>query len=381
VGEDALIDKALAAVREGEPEDARLALVEALREHPGRTDLVHALAVIQLQLGLPEQALALMAEAEKLARTRAEPSDVAILPQLLLVRGAAHEDLYQAAEAEAAYRQILQDDPAHPLATQGLGHLLLAWGRTEDGLAMLQSAIDAGADDPDFLAASTSLIEAIRHFISEDVHPKNFIEAHRGSYVAFFDHHADEMAEKGWIAEAARMLRREDGEMVAIIPEGARPYAAMRVDLVDPSTGKAGLVGDQPMIVALAGHEALAHAPLVSDWPQQPFPVWVSSQCPWDQLPIAIRFDAGDPIAQADPTIGDWYTAGYEGNFGSTDRGRFHYISDPQALDERTVLFHVDCGRAEHLAIEDLIKRLSVLHCQHPIASLLIGRGFVPEQP
>jgi hypothetical protein len=42
------------------------------------------------------------------------------------------------------------------------------------------------------------------------------------------------------------------------------------------------------------------------------------------------------------------------------------------------VLYTVDCGRAEHLAIEDLIKRLSVLHSSQPIASLLIGRGFVP---
>jgi len=106
--------------------------------------------------------------------------------------------------------------------------------------------------------------------------------------------------------------------------------------------------------------------------------VWVSSQCPWDQLPIAIRFDEGDPVAQADPTIGDWYTAGFDGAFGSTDRGRFHYISDAQAVDERTVLYHVDCGRAEHNCVEDLLKRLDVLSGKHPIAAVLIGRGFVP---
>ena len=166
--------------------------------------------------------------------------------------------------------------------------------------------------------------------------------------------------------------------MVNSIPDGSQPYAAVRVDLVDPTTGQAGLVGDQPMIVALAGHETLAHAPVVSDWPDQPFPVWVSSQCPWDQLPIAIRFDEGDPVAQADPTIGDWYTAGFDGAFGSTDRGRFHYISDAQAVDERTVLYHVDCGRAEHNCVEELLKRLDVLSGKHPIAAVLIGRGFVP---
>ena len=379
MAEDALIEKAFTAVREGEPEEAKLALVEALREHPGRIDLVHALAVVQLQLGLPDQAVALMREAEKLARARGEANDLVILPQLLLVRGAAHEELYDAAGAQTAYQEILAETPDHPLATQGLGHLLLGWGRVEDGLSLLQSAVDSGADDPQFLEASTTLISAVQAFISADIHPKNFIEAHRGSYVEFFDHHANEMAQKGWIAEAARMRRDESGELVNMIPDGARPYAAMRVDLVDPSTGQAGLVGDQPMIVALAGHEALAHAPIVTDWPGQDFPVWVSSQCPWDQLPITIRFDSGDAVAQADPTMGDWYTAGFDGAFGSTDRGRFHYISDPTPIDEHTVLYHLDCGRAEHQAIEDLLKRLSVLHSQHPIASMLIGRGFVPQ--
>ena len=181
MADDALIEKALAACREGDPEAAKLALVEALREHPGRLDLVHALAVVQLQLGLPDQTLMLTEEAEKLARTRADPNDLTILPQLMLVRGAAYEECYDAAGAEASYQTILQDDPQHPLATQGLGHLLLSWGRIEDGLALLQSAVDAGADDPEFLKATTTLIEAVKHFVSEDVHPKMFIEAHRGS--------------------------------------------------------------------------------------------------------------------------------------------------------------------------------------------------------
>ena len=378
MSDNPLIEKALEAVREGEPEAAKLALVEALREHPDRIDLVHALAVVQLQMGQPEQALALMTEACKLARNRGTPQDLTIIPQLILVQGAAQEELYDAAGAEQSYRQILSEAPGHPLAAQGLGHLLLSWGRVDEGLQLLESVIDGAADDPEFLDASTALVGAVRGFIGDDVHPKQFIEAHRGSYVEFFDHHAKQMEEKGWIAEAARMRRREDGELENMLPEGARPYAAMRVDLVDPSTGQAGLVGDQPMVVALAGHEAMAHAPIVMDWPRQNFPVWVSSQCPWDQLPIAIRFDSGDPIEQADPTLGDWYTAGFDGTFGSTDRGRFHYISDPAAVGDHTVLYTVDCGRAEHLAIEDLIKRLSVLHSSQPIASLLIGRGFVP---
>ncbi|MBK9370442.1 MAG: hypothetical protein IPN01_29815 [Deltaproteobacteria bacterium] len=51
------------------------------------------------------------------------------------------------------------------------------------------------------------------------------------------------------------MRRAPDGRLVPSILDGARPYAGVRVDLVDPSTGRAGQVGDQPMVVAVAGLE------------------------------------------------------------------------------------------------------------------------------
>ena len=91
-----------------------------------------------------------------------------------------------------------------------------------------------------------------------------------------------------------------------------------------------------------------------------------------------IQFESGDAIAQADPTIGDWYTAGYDGAFGATDVGRLHYISDPEALGDHGVLYHVDCGRSELTAIDDLRRRLMVLHESHPITCVVIGRGFLP---
>ena len=75
------------------------------------------------------------------------------------------------------------------------------------------------------------------------------MDAHRGSYVEFFNHHASEMAAKGWIAEAARMRKDDEGNLVPVIAEGARPYAGTRVDLVDPQTGQAGLVGEQPIVL------------------------------------------------------------------------------------------------------------------------------------
>jgi len=375
-----MIDAALAAVKDGSPEEARDALIAALREHPDRLDLVHALGVTVLRLGEPAWAHQLVIEAEGLAKQRSTERDLTLLPQLVLTRAAALEEMADPAGAVAAYREVLSNAADHPLALQGLGHLLLAWGRIDDGLAQLQEAIDTQTDTAEFLEATQALVDGVKHFVSEDVHPRGFLDAHRGGYCEFFNHHANEMAKQGWIAEAAKMKRDEDGNVVPSIPEGARPYAAIRVDLVDPSTGQAGLVGDQPMIVALAGHEVLSRAPVITDWPDQPFPVWVSSQCPWDQLPIAIRFADGDGIASADPTIGDWYTAGFDGAFGTTDRGRFHYISDPAELGPSTVLYHVDCGRAEVSALDDLLKRLGVLHSTHPIDAVLIGRGFVPPR-
>jgi tetratricopeptide (TPR) repeat protein len=380
LSESNVIENALEAVKSGDPEKAREALMAALTEHPERLDLVHALAVTELQLGRPEFALDLVTKAMAVARERDLEEDRHLLPQLLLARGAACEELSDPKGAQESYETVLSAAPEHPLALQGLGHLLLAWGQTDKGLEVLQTAVDAGTDDPEFTAATETLIGAVRAFVSDDVHPKMFIEAHRGSYVEFFDYHAEKMDEEGWIAEAARMKKDEAGEMVMSIPDGARPYAAIRVDLVDPATGQAGLVGDHPMVVALSGYEPLAHAPVLGDWPGQDMAVWVSSQCPWDQLPIVIAFESGDAVAQADPTIGDWYSAGFDGDFGTTDRGRLHYISDPDPCAKHTVRYHVDCGRAEHSAIEDLLQRLSVLHQTHPIRGVLIGRGFVPIQ-
>ena len=379
MSEPMVVKKALEAVRGDDLEEARGALMEALTEYPERLDLVHTLAIIELQVGRPDHALDLTQKASALALERRDPGDLELLPLLLLAQGAAHEELNQPAQSLQAYEAILSDHPGHPLAAQGKGHLLLAWGQLERGLETLQAVVDAGADDPRFIEASQKLIAGVRAFLDADLHPSNFADAHRGSYEAFFSHHADQQAAEGWIAEAARMRRGEDGQMVPVIEDGARPYAGTRVDLVDPSTGQAALVGDQPMVVAVAGHEVIAQAPIVFAWPGQDFPAYGSSQMPWNLLHITIQFESADPVAAADPTVGDWYTAGFDGQFGAPDRGRFHSITDPMQIGPHTVRYDLDCGRAEVTAIEDLLKRLNVLHGEHPIAGVLIGRGFIPS--
>ncbi len=377
---DPYADAALKALQEGDPDKARKALKRALKEAPHRLDLRHALAITLMRGGEISAALEQLDAALAAAREQADETAATMMPQLLLARAAACEDSYQPRAAEAAYREVLVHEAGNPRALQGLGHLLLAWGRLEEGLALLRGYIAAGGDGPEYVDAAQGFISAVSRFVDEDLHPRNFLEAHRGSYVEFFDHHAERMEAQGWIAEAARMQRLPDGSIVPVIPDGARPYAAVRIDLVDPSTGQPGQVGDQPMVVALAGYEPLSQAMVLVDWPELPFPVWVSSICPWDQLPVQVLFGYdSDPVQAIDPIIGDWYTAGYNGEYGDTDRGRFHYISDPERIGPRSVLYHVDCGRAELRSIDDLLKRLEILHAPYRIEAVLLGRGFLPE--
>lgn len=373
-----LARKAIAATQAGNPKEAKAALQAALAANPERLDLRHALTVTYLQLGEPIEALQSNQDLYEMAMEAADESAMALMAQIVLTRAAIFEDLAQPGEAEAAYREVLSNEEGHPSAQQGLGYLLLGWGRTEEGLRALQSLADNEGEDPDVREATGKFLEAMAKFKSNDIHPKNFLQAHEESYVEFFDFHADQMTAKGWYAEAARM-RRDGDRIVPVIPDGARPYAAMRLDLVDPQTGQPGLVGEEPMIVAIDGYEALGHAPVLFRAPDdQPFAVWISSQCPWNNLSIQLRFHGPGALQAADGIIGDWYTAGFDGEFGSKDKGRFHTISEPASQAPDALAYEVDCGRADVACIENLLKRLTVLHAQHPIKAVVLGRGFLP---
>lgn len=379
---DDIAVQAMKALRGDDPDQASQRLRKLLESAPERLDLLHALAVTELRRANPAEAWQITLHAEQLANARRDETAGMVMPQLMLVRAAACEDLYDAAGAEAAYRLLLEHEPENPRAMQGLGHLLVGWGRLDDGLAVLDRVLEQKQDEQQYLEATEAFVDGVRRFIREDIHPKEFLAAHRGSYVEMFDHYAKQMAEKGWIAEAARMHRNEAGQVVPIIPEGAQPYAAVRVDLVDPESGQPGRIGEQPMVVALADHQPLARAPVVVAWPDRdwPFSVYVSSQVPWNDLTVQVRFvDVRDEVVDwLDPTIGDWYRDGFDGAFGSTDAGRFHEISDLTRNGPGSVHLTLDCGRAGLGAIEALLRRLAVLHGQHPIAAVLFGRGYLP---
>ncbi len=389
VNPDALAERAMRVLNEGDPREARKLLLAATEAAPERPDLMNALGIVHLQLGEPELGRQLILEAIGLAE-RAGFEDPDKRDQLRMMvesfelgLAAACEDLDEPADAKLAYERILRMNEGHPRARAGRAHLFLAWGQVEAGLGELRTFIQEDRDDNTFIDGASALVDALDRFRKDDIHPHEILAAHRGSYVEFFDHHAREQEAKGWVAEAARMKRAPDGKIVPMLADGARAYAAVRVDLVNPQTSEVGQIGDQPMVVAVANYEALARAPVVFDTPGHPFALGISTQTPWDQLPIAVLFAGGDAAGAAldalDGVVGDWYMRGWDGEFGTKDGHRLHYISDPDPRrGGRGVLYNVDFGRARLDAIDDLLRRFEVLHTQHPIAKVVIGRGHLP---
>ena len=369
---EAFAEEATKALGSGDAEQALEWMQRAVTasEHP-RPDLEHGIAVILLQLGRPGEALPHLQQALELAWQANVPG--AFLAHIHTALAAAHEDLDQPTQALEVYDRLYDIDARHE-ARASHAHLLLGMGRTDEGLEELGRYLELANAEEAFKEAATKFIKDVRDF-REEGDPREFLAAHRGGYVEFFDAKANEMAQQGWIAEPARMTRAPDGRLLPVIPEGARPYAAVRVDLASPEGG-AGQIGDQPMVVALAGFETLAQAPVSFFDRKQPFPIWVASQCPWDQLPITVVVGTGSAVELVEPIVAEWYTAGFNGAFGAADSGRFHYISDPEPThDGRGVRFHVDLGRAELRCVDALIDALVPVHSVHGVDKLLFGRG------
>ncbi|MCB9760460.1 MAG: tetratricopeptide repeat protein [Alphaproteobacteria bacterium] len=374
-----LAQKAMMALNEGDPRKARALLVEAM-EAAGqpRADLMQALAVVLLQLGEPAQARGLLTEAVEAGWKGGAPPE--FITQCYLGLAAAAEDLDDPAAALKAYEDADEADPGSPRVRSGRANLLLGLGRLDEALNDLDRLVDEARDEEGFLEGAKALAATVRAFREAEVlGPRDFLVAHRDSYVEFFDDIAKQQEEQGWMAECARMIRDPEGHVVYAIPEGARPYAAVRVDLVDPSTGQAGQIGDQPMVVAVASVEPLARAVVI--FPVEgdtPFTLWVSSQCPWDQLPVQVLFEEPGGADALDEEIAAWYSNGFEGRFGTPQGGRFHYVSDPIPVrDGRGVVYHLDLGRSSMLGIEELLSRLVNLSRRHRIQQVILGRGFL----
>ncbi len=374
---------AIAAISEKRFDDAIAAFQRAIELAPERPDMNHGLAMAHLHRGDMLSAIPHLERAVKLA----EPFDA---PELQEMRRDYHLQLaatYQVADrtedAEATLRDAMKRWPDASEPYLRLAQLLGTSCRLDGALSAWKQAIDHLEGEAK--TAAEAMVGASEAFIDAEQSGALFLQAHSASYIEYFDKVAEEQAKNGWYAEAARMAKGADGELVPVVAEGARPWALSRADLVNPSDGNVhGVYSEtEPMVVALNGLEPLAQIPLLFPWPGQPFDVWVCSQAPWHWLNVMVQFrspaESDDAlIERIDERIGGWYLEGYNGTWGSAESGRFHYATDPSVVGNRAVHYVFDLGRARYEAIEALMRRLVILHDTHPIERVIFGTGRLP---
>jgi tetratricopeptide (TPR) repeat protein len=376
---DPISEAALQALRSENPLEAKEVLEKLIGEHPEKLDLRHSLAVVLLNMGESAAAHILCQDTIRMCFESRDDMATTMLTPLFLADAEACEGLNNAQEAEKNYKKILETEEGHPYARQRYAYLLFASGRIKEGLTQMQAYVEEGHDEPDALTAHEKLIASIQSFQRNDVHPKEFLVAHREAYVQEFSRVAQDLEKEGWYVEAARMNRSDDGTFVPIIPEGSPSYAAMRVDVVNPKTGQPGRIGEGPYYVGLADYAILVQSPFVDSWPGRPFPVYVSSRCAWNHFSIQIRVFNESSLDILDSYIGDWYESGFHGSYGAPGKeGMFHEIYNFERVDENRISFYVDMGRARLEAVEDFLNRLEVFHQQYFIDAVLFGDGFLP---
>ena len=178
---DPIAEDAMKVLRGDDPAAAARKLTEMLQQNPERIDLIHALAVTELRMGEAESAWALTIEGERIANQRQDAVAGTVMPQLMLVRAAACEDRYDPGGAETAFKALLDREPFNPRARSGLAHLYLGWGRLDDAIQELRGYLDDGADEQQYIEAQQMLVDAVRKVIADDIHPKEWLEAHRGA--------------------------------------------------------------------------------------------------------------------------------------------------------------------------------------------------------
>jgi tetratricopeptide (TPR) repeat protein len=378
---DELARAGIAAINENRLDDAIAALTQALALEPDRPDMNNALGTAYLRRGEPGTALPFLEKSVVLAEGSpgAHLDDLRRHFQIALASGYQLAD--RVTEARRTLEAIVRRWPAEVEARIQLGNLLLSTGGLTEAVRVLRDAAEHLEPEP--RQAAEALYGAVESFLESDADAMVFFQGHQESYVAYFDEIAGEQEKSGWIAEAARMARGPDGEPRPILANGAKSYAMQRVDLVDPASGQVSSVYSEkePMVVAVEGLEPLAQVAVLFPTRGYPFDVLVSTQVPWHWLRIAVQFERGGSAANEalDQAVGDWYLAGFNGEFGDRDRGRFHYVGDPDPLGDRAVGYVVDLGRASLDAIGALLRRLTVLHDTHAIRRVVFGYGRLPD--
>jgi tetratricopeptide (TPR) repeat protein len=374
----------LAAVNDNRLDDAIVEFEAAVALDDSRPDLNNLLGMAYIHRGQAADGLPYLERAVELARAFNGPEHQELRRNFHLGLAAAYAKCDRFHSSRATLEEVVATWPGELRPRLTLGNLLLQHCELDAGLAVFRAISDSDDFDEELKSAADAIVGAVRAFEQEDgLSPDIFLRAHAESYGEYFDGVVAEQVEEGWLAEAARMVRGADGEPKPMLVEGAREYAMQRVDLVNPENGEVAEVYSErePMIVEVNGLEPLAHVPAMLPWAGHPFPVWICTRAPWHWLPLTVQFQQGgdDVIDRIDPTIGDWYLSGFNGDFGERDKGRFHYVSDPTRIFDDAVIYTFDLGRARYDAIPALMSRLLVLHDRHPIARVLIGQGALSD--
>ena len=372
----------LSAIEERRFDDAIEAFSKVLELDSQRPDMNHALGMAYVHRGDVGNAIPYLEAAVRLAEPYDAPEHQPLKLEFHMSLATSYQLMDQVPQARDALAEVVRRWPEHVEARLQLGQLLLSTCQLQAGLAVYKEAADYL--DKEQREAAEALVGSAEAFLESDHEANVFLQGHQESYVSYFDEVAK--SQPTWHAEAMRASMVQ-GQAQPVLAAGARPYALSRVDLVNPSDNSvSGVYSEQePMIVTLHGLEPLAQAPVMLPWEGGwPFATWVCSRAPWHWMGIIVQF--AEPatsqdvlIDQVDDVVGDWYLQGFNGDFGSRERGYFHYIGDPEVMGNRAVAYAVDLGRAHYEAIPALLQKLTVLHDRAPIQRVLFGYGRLPD--
>lgn len=371
------------AINDNRLNDAIEHLQQALALDDSRPDLNNALGMTYLRRGDAANGIPFLKRAVALSEPYNEPEHQEMRRHFHLGLATAQQALDLVKDSIETLRNTVTLWPQSLEVRLQLAQLLTQTGELDEGIRRFQELENDASIDPEYREMSKVVASTVTTFLDSNLDGEVFLRAHQESYKQYFDEVSAEQVAQGWYAEAARMKKGPDGQPQPIIAQGARPYAMERVDLVNPKDGNAASIYSEkePMIVTVNGFEPLAQVPVVFTWPGRAFDVRVCSRCPWHWLDVFIQFaqdgSEQDLVQRIEPTIGDWYLAGFNGDFGSSDSGRFHYITDPEVIGQRTVNYRIDLGRSQFDAIPNLLKRLEILHASTPIDCVLFGQGKV----
>ncbi len=372
----------LRAIEERRYDDAITSFQKVLELEPDRPDMNHALGMAYVHRGDVGNAIPHLEAAVRLAEPYQAPEHQPLKLEFHMSLATSYQLMDEVQRARGALEEVIRRWPDHVEARLQLGQLLLSTCQLEDGLQVYKDAADYL--DKEQREAAEALVGSAEAFIESEHDADVFLRGHQESYVSYFDEVAK--SQPTWHAEAMR-ASMVNGEPQPVLADGARPYALSRVDLVNPADNTvSGVYSEQePMIVALHGLEPLAQAPVMLPWKGGwPFETWVCTRSPWHWLGIIVQFqepaDSDEAlVGRVDELIGDWYLQGFNGDFGSEDRGYFHYIGDPEVMGNRAVAYAVDLGRSGFEAIPALLSKLTVLHERAPIQRVLFGFARLPD--